>query len=361
MGMKKKLRNLMAAVMAMIILISAYAPLQTEAATESRIRLYTFNVGHADCHIVEIAEGGTSKYVLIDAGANSTYAPNIIKFMTSKKVTRFEYVILTHYDNDHVTGLQTILNTPINGKAVTVGKYLKRDYDAIKNNLEQYKVKYGFAIFTRYNKVNEIIKNKEGANSSKVVSPSKSSNTTFKVGNNVTLTFFNQKATYFNTMPKVDGTELQLASNNDSLVFTFSFKDNSGKIQSMLFTGDIRGRAIRYYNKTAAIDFQNGVKNCIYLSYPHHGVWFLGTNDEPYSNDRTTFFKNFTNSVSFVSYNNPSNPNFDIVNMKGLKNYYCTSKLSEAAFKGETALKYTVNMDTGNYGVRTYPNNLVLD
>ncbi len=361
MGMKKKLRNLMTAVMAMVILVSAFAPLQTEAETESRIRLYTFNVGRADCHIIEIAEGGTSKYVLIDAGANSTYAPNIIKFMTSKKVTKFEYVILTHYDNDHITGLNTILNTPINGKAVTVGKYLKRDYDTIKSNLEQYKKDYGFAIFTRYNTVNNIIKGKEGANSSKVVSPSKSSNTTFKIGNNVTLTFFNQKATYFNTMPKVDSTELQLASNNDSLVFTFSFKDDSGKTQSMLFTGDIRGRAIRYYNKTAASDFQEGVKNCIYLSYPHHGVWFPGSNDAAYIDDRTAFFRNFTNSVSFVSNDNPSNPNFDTVNMKSLKKYYCTNKLSEAAYKGETALKYTVNMKTGNYGIRSYPNNLILD
>lgn len=360
MGMKKKLRNLMAAVMAMIILISAYAPLQTEAAAVSRIRLYTFNVGHGDCHIIEFVEGSTTKFVLVDAGANKTYAPNIIKFMTSKKVTKFEYVILTHYDKDHWSSLETILTTPINGKAVTVGKYLMRDYDGV--------TKFADTPKKNYESVRNIINGKEGK-SDKIISPSKSSNATFKIGDNITINFLNRKETYFNELAKVSNS-IGLASNNDSLVFTIDFKTNSGTLKRMLFTGDIRGQAMRDYNVDS--NFAGKVTNCFFMTYPHHGYINSEGHDKNYMTDRTTFItKHFQNkgTVSFVS----CEPNsaildgknsqdiyqyFDAKNMRLLKDYIRTNTLLASSYKTETALKCTVNVETGNFATATYPNGL---
>ena len=90
---------------------SAGSPLPT-------IRVYTLNVGKADCILIR-----TPKHlVVIDTGETETedQVLNCIKGTGTKTV---DYLILTHFDNDHIGGADKIL------KKTTVGQVLEPDYE----------------------------------------------------------------------------------------------------------------------------------------------------------------------------------------------------------------------------------------
>jgi len=97
-------------------------------------------------------------------------------------------------------------------------------------------------------------------------------------------------------------------------------------------------------------------------------------NDKDYMDDRNQFIEDHfinngvSNTITFVSTTTNSKiigngdgniyQYFDAINMRKLKGYYRTTNLTSSPYKNETALKYTVNVDTGNSSVLTYPNNL---
>ena len=98
------------------------------------LKVTIVDVGKGDCILVET----DGKYVLIDAGYAET-ASEVISYFKDLGVERLEYVIITHYDKDHVGGAANII------KAFDIGRIYLPDYDgaskyytAFKNAVSQY-------------------------------------------------------------------------------------------------------------------------------------------------------------------------------------------------------------------------------
>ena len=62
-------------------------------------------VGQADSTLVKYK----NKIMLIDAGNNED-GKNIVKFLKDKGISKLDYIVGTHYDEDHIGGLDDIIN-----------------------------------------------------------------------------------------------------------------------------------------------------------------------------------------------------------------------------------------------------------
>lgn len=82
----------------------------TEDAVEPHFRLKFLPATYGDCIIVEYGEGWAVKRILIDGGTSGTRHA-IISYMGDlpEAERRFELVIVTHYDRDHIDGILSIL------------------------------------------------------------------------------------------------------------------------------------------------------------------------------------------------------------------------------------------------------------
>ena len=83
------------------------------------IRITFFDVGKGDTILIETDEHS----VLIDSGYDDT-SDTILSYLAKRNVKRLDYMILTHFDKDHVGGADRIL------KAVEVCEILQPDYES---------------------------------------------------------------------------------------------------------------------------------------------------------------------------------------------------------------------------------------
>lgn len=72
---------------------------------EGNLRVYYLNVGQADATLIE----NNGKYMLIDAGNNGD-GDNLVSYFNSMGIDTFEYVIATHAHEDHIGGMDDIIN-----------------------------------------------------------------------------------------------------------------------------------------------------------------------------------------------------------------------------------------------------------
>lgn len=73
------------------------------------LKIYFIDVGQGDSTLI-IGEKGAK--ILIDGGGSATYdvGKNILlTYLLDRQITRLDYVIISHFDNDHVGGLLTIM------------------------------------------------------------------------------------------------------------------------------------------------------------------------------------------------------------------------------------------------------------
>lgn len=91
------------------------------------VRITFFNVGKGDAILIE-----TKKHsVLIDSGYDDT-ADIILDYLAEQHIQRLDYMILTHFDKDHVGGADRIL------EAVKVGEVLQPDYESDSKQYLEY-------------------------------------------------------------------------------------------------------------------------------------------------------------------------------------------------------------------------------
>jgi beta-lactamase superfamily II metal-dependent hydrolase len=69
------------------------------ASSTATLKIHYLDVGNGDCEIICSPDG---KNVLIDAGSKQAKCKGISDFCTSKNITQFDYVIISHYDLDHI-------------------------------------------------------------------------------------------------------------------------------------------------------------------------------------------------------------------------------------------------------------------
>lgn len=179
------------------------------------LKILLFNSGKSDSILITYKD----KVILIDTALES-YSNEIINYLNNKKIKKIDYLIITHFDKDHVGGASKIIDN-FDIKNVYQSNYIKTSeyYDNYINSLN----KKGIKPITIEN------------------------NYTFKL-DDLNLTIYGTNIVYDSD-----------TSNNSSLVTLLKYKSNS-----FLFTGDIENDRIK--------DFVNeNINNIDVLKMPHHG------------------------------------------------------------------------------------------
>ena len=107
---------------------------ETPVVSSEKLKVIFLDVGQADSILLE----NMGKYMLIDAGNNED-GPKLVNYFKQKGITNFQYVIGTHPHEDHIGGLDNIINsfsidTFYMPDVVTTTKTFEDVLDALENN-----------------------------------------------------------------------------------------------------------------------------------------------------------------------------------------------------------------------------------
>lgn len=91
------------------------------------IEIVFFKVGKADSMLLTIGEDS----VLIDTGEDDD-GEEITEYLDKQGIESLDYLILTHFDKDHIGGADTVLNE------VSVGEVITPDYETASTDYEEY-------------------------------------------------------------------------------------------------------------------------------------------------------------------------------------------------------------------------------
>lgn len=227
--------------------------------TENNLKVYFIDVAQADCILIE----NNNKYMLIDAGNNED-GKLLVNYFNSLNIENFEYIVGTHPHEDHIGGLDDIINNFNVNKiyipdAFTTTKTFEDVLDAIENNNLTYNVP----------KIDE----------------------TFKLGDAIL------KVIYTGT----DTSDL----NNTSIILKMTFKNIS-----FLFMADATSKTEKQIiNKDIQADI---------LKVAHHGSSYSTTKE---------FLNKINPSYAIISvgtnnsYNHPHNQTLETLKEKNIKTY----------------------------------------
>ncbi len=70
-----------------------------------KLNIIFFYVGQADCTLIKLNDD----VMLIDAGNNAD-GKNVVSFLQAKNITHIDYLVGTHADEDHIGGLDDVIN-----------------------------------------------------------------------------------------------------------------------------------------------------------------------------------------------------------------------------------------------------------
>ena len=180
-----------------------------------KFQIYFFNAGKADAILLS----KNNKYIMIDTGEENL-SKEILNYFRQKNITKLEYLIITHFDKDHVGSAAAIIRN------IKIGKVLQSNvpkesefYNAYITALEEKKI---------------TPKTISGDNNIKVED--------LEIIINGPTTIYPKKE-----------------SNNSSLIV--SIKDNKNKF---LFTGDIQNARLKDFVASNPTDYN-------FLKVPYHG------------------------------------------------------------------------------------------
>ncbi|MBK3494761.1 MBL fold metallo-hydrolase [Viridibacillus sp. YIM B01967] len=104
---------------------------QTKIAASSNVSfldMVIFKIGKADSML--LMAGG--KTVLIDSGEDKD-GDKVVKYLEENNIDKIDYMILTHFDKDHVGGVDVIINS------VDVGQIITPNYKRSSKQYREYK------------------------------------------------------------------------------------------------------------------------------------------------------------------------------------------------------------------------------
>ena len=85
--------------------------------SDYNFKIYFFNAGKADAILIS----KNNKYIMIDTGEESL-SNNILRYFKNNNITKLEYLIITHFDKDHVGSASSIIEN------IEVGEVLQSNY-----------------------------------------------------------------------------------------------------------------------------------------------------------------------------------------------------------------------------------------
>ena len=90
-------------IMLLIISIIVYA--STKYEKEYNFKMYFFNAGKADSVLIS----NNDKYIMIDTGEEDL-SDEILTYFKNNNITKIDYLIITHFDKDHVGSASNIID-----------------------------------------------------------------------------------------------------------------------------------------------------------------------------------------------------------------------------------------------------------
>ncbi len=188
-----------------------------EQSGQTELKVTFFDVGKGDAVLLETEEHA----MLIDTGYDDT-AEVILNYLEAEKIEALDYLIITHFDKDHVGGADKVL------EAVKAERVLQPDYESDSRQTEEY----------------------EEALQQQGITPE-------KVTDTVSLSF--QGAEYTVYPPRQQDYEEE--DNDFSLVVSLVFGE-----ERFLFAGDCEKERLSELMAETDLDLRHQV-----LKVPHHG------------------------------------------------------------------------------------------
>lgn len=100
------MKNLIIFLILIVIFISSiYIYKYNNNEDEYDFKIYFFNAGKADCILIS----NNDKYIMIDTGEESL-SSEILAYLRNNNITKLDYLIITHFDKDHVGSASSIID-----------------------------------------------------------------------------------------------------------------------------------------------------------------------------------------------------------------------------------------------------------
>ena len=215
--MKKSTIVLIVLIFVMIGIIIYLVTKKEDKDKKYNFDMYFFNAGKADAILLNYK----NKYIMIDT-AHDTFSNEILDYFKKNNITKLDYLIITHFDKDHVGGAAAIIDT------IEIENILESNYP---KDSEYYK-KYVEAL------------NNKGLIASTITT--------------------DYEFNYDDLKFKVNGPNKiydNNESNNSSLIVSIDYKDNS-----FLFMGDAENDRLEDFISTNKKEYE-------FIKMPHHGKY----------------------------------------------------------------------------------------
>ena len=85
---------------------------------DNDLKIYFFNAGKADACVISI----NGKHMMIDTGEKEL-ANEALQYFKDNKIEKLDYLIITHFDKDHVGGASKVIN------GIDIDKIITSNYD----------------------------------------------------------------------------------------------------------------------------------------------------------------------------------------------------------------------------------------
>lgn len=200
----------------LLIVICSIIFLISREDTTGKLKIYFFNAGKADSCIIYNDDFA----VMIDTGEKEL-GEEIFTYLENNNITKLDYLIITHFDKDHVGSASTIINS------IEVDNVIQSNYP------KESKV---------YNKYLSALENKG------IEAVTLREDLEFSFGD-----------VYFTINPPLEKVYSNNESNNSSLIVSLKYKNNS-----FLFMGDAENLRIKEYLSTNNLSYD-------FLKVPYHG------------------------------------------------------------------------------------------
>ena len=115
MKVKEKIIILIVLLLLIVLLIIFRTVIKKE--DKNNLQIYFFNAGKADAILVS----KNNKYIMIDTG-EELLASEILNYFKNNNITKLEYLIITHFDKDHVGSASKIIDN------INIGEVLQSNY-----------------------------------------------------------------------------------------------------------------------------------------------------------------------------------------------------------------------------------------
>ena len=254
---RKTIKKIITLLLIIIISISLFNKL------DKKLEIHFIDVGQGDSSLIITPKG---KKILIDGGGDENYNIGnnvLIPYLLSKKINTIDYIIVSHFDTDHVGGL------------ISVAEHLKTKNIIISKQINNSKNLYNLVKIANSKNIN-IIQIRE--------------NEIIDIEKDIKLLFL---------WPRSNEMVLENSLNNNSIVCKLYYNDFS-----ILFTGDIEKES----EKRIIKEYDKKILKSNVIKIAHHG-------------SKTSTTSNFIDTVSpsialigVGENNNFDHPNIEIIN-----------------------------------------------